>query len=222
MPGAILGTAVVVDRWPLVRLGLIGVLSQAGFEVVGQAAKVSEGLLQVRLRNADLVVFGSPLDEVNPASIRSARHHDSPPRIVVLVPPGAEVAGLFAAGADALLAASVGPEEMADALARIGRGERVVGPELGPGRGDQAPTIDLQAPPAPTPPDQPPAPLTAKELEVLAYLAQGNSYKQIARALYVSDATVKTHVQHIYGKLAVQNRFGALARAAQLGLLGAS
>ena len=62
-------------------------------------------------------------------------------------------------------------------------------------------------------------PLTAKELEVLALLAQGHSNKQIARALYVSDATVKTHLQHIYGKLDVQNRFGALSRANELGLL---
>ena len=56
-------------------------------------------------------------------------------------------------------------------------------------------------------------------MEVLALLAQGHSNKQIARALYVSDATVKTHLQHIYGKLDVQSRFGALSRAAELGLL---
>ena len=54
---------------------------------------------------------------------------------------------------------------------------------------------------------------------MLALLAQGHSNKQIARALYVSDATVKTHLQHIYVKLAVQSRFGALTRAGELGLL---
>ena len=62
-------------------------------------------------------------------------------------------------------------------------------------------------------------PLTAKELEVLGLLSQGHSNKQIARALYVTDATVKTHLQHIYVKLGVQNRFGALTRAGELGLL---
>ena len=138
MEGRALATAVVVDRFPLVRLGLVGVLAKSGIKSVGQAAKVSEGLLLVRLRGVDLVVFGSPLDELAPTAIRSAKHHEAPPKVVVLVPPpsvaGGDVSALFGAGADALLAASVEQDELADALARIARGERVVGPELGPDR----------------------------------------------------------------------------------------
>ena len=226
MRGGGLGTAVVVDRWPLVRLGLAGVLSKSGIEPVAEAAKASEGLLLVRLRGVDLVVFGSPLDGLTPAAIRSAKHDDAPPKVVVLVPPlsaaGAEVAALFAAGADALLVASVGPEELGDALARIGRGERVVGPEIGRAQagGGTATAGDRGSPPPAAPAgDDAAGSLTAKELEVLALLAQGHSNKQIARALYVSDATIKTHLQHIYGKLDVQSRFGALSRATELGLL---
>jgi DNA-binding NarL/FixJ family response regulator len=221
--GAGSATAIVVDRWPLVRLGLVGVLSAGGVDVVGQAAKASEGLLLVRLRGVDLVVFGSPIDGLSPAAIRSAKRDESPPKVVVLIPPanaqGGDVSTLFAAGADALLVASVGPEELADALSRITRGERVIGSELGPerGRGRRNPT--KRADPAEVPDDNGGGSLTAKELEVLALLAQGHSNKQIARALYVSDATVKTHLQHIYGKLDVQSRFGALSRANELGLL---
>lgn len=223
-------TAVVVDRWPLVRLGLVGVLSTGGVDVVGQASKVSEGLLLVRMRRVDLVVFGSPLDGLSAAAIRSAKHDDAPPKVLVLIPPananGTDVSTLFAAGADALLVASVGPEELADALVRLGRGERVIGTELGPGRergrrGRARGPRTIQAQglgDAGTDADGA-GTLTAKEQEVLALLAQGHSNKQIARALYVSDATVKTHLQHIYGKLEVQNRFGALSRAAELGLL---
>ena len=216
MSGGRPGTAVVVDRWPLVRLGLGGVLAAGGIVMVGQAAKVSEGLLLARVGGVDILVFGSPIDGLSPTAIRSARHTDHPPKVVVLVgPSGADgdVSTFFAAGADALLVASVGPEELADALARVNRGERVVGAGLGPGN-DPVPLT--AAPPAP---DDGGGPLTAKEREVLALLAQGHSNKQIARALYVSDATVKTHLQHIYGKLAVQNRFGALSRANELGLL---
>lgn len=217
MDGGSPGTAVVVDRWPLVRLGLVGVLAGGGVEVVGQAAKVSEGLLLVRLRGVDLVVFGSPLDGLSASAVRSAKHDDKPPKILVLIPPDAsassEVSSLFAAGADALLLASAGPEELADALDRVSRGERVVGPELGP-----SPARRASAEPPPAAEDGGGS-LTAKEMEVLALLAQGHSNKQIARALYVSDATIKTHLQHIYGKLDVQSRFGALSRAAELGLL---
>lgn len=217
MGGGGAATAIVVDRWPLVRLGLVGVLAASGVDVVGQAAKASEGLLLIRVRGVDLVIFGSPLDGMSPSAIRSVKHDEDPPKIVVLIPPakaaGAEVGTLFAAGADALLVASVGPEELADALMRVRRGERVVGPELGPSMTKR-----------PAPGEPPPKPdeagsLTAKEMEVLSLLAQGHSNKQIARALYVSDATVKTHLQHIYGKLDVQSRFGALSRATELGLL---
>lgn len=219
-------TAVVVDRWPLVRLGLVGVLSKAGIEVVGQAAKVSEGLLLVRLRSVDLVVFGSPLDGLGPAAVRSAKHGPSPPKVLVLVPSSPTstldiVGALFAAGSDALLLASVGAEELSDALARVGRGERVVGPELGRSwAAEPEPIVGLPSSDwtAKAVGDEG-GPLTAKELEVMGLLAQGHSNKQIARALYVSDATVKTHLQHIYSKLEVQSRFGALSRATEMGLL---
>jgi len=206
----------VVDRWPLVRLGLSGALARSGIEVVGEAAKVSEGLLLVRLRSAGLLIFGSPLDGLSPTAVRSARHDKTPPKVVVLVAPdagGVEISRLFAAGADALLRASVDSEELADALERIGRGERVVGAELGSDPGEAPAPLEEPAPSGEA------GPLTVKELEVLGLLSQGHSNKQIARALYVSDATVKTHLQHIYVKLAVQSRFGALTRAGELGLL---
>jgi len=223
----------VVDRWPLVRLGLVGVLVAGGIEVVGQAAKASEGLLLARLHGVDLVVFGSPVDGLSPTAIRGVKLGESPPRIMVLVSPSnatqSGVNELFAAGADALLVASAGPDELADALLRVGKGERVVGSELGPKRpagtrrrGPDTAPVAGRVPAAGRPPPDEDAVgrLTAKEREVLALLAQGHSNKQIARALYVSEATVKTHLQHMYGKLAVQNRFGALSRAAELGLLG--
>jgi len=205
------------------------VLTTGGLNVVGQVAKVSEGLLLARMRNVDLIVFGSPEGGLSPAAVRSVKRDSKPPKILVLVPPsdaaGPAVGALFLAGADALLSASVGPDELADALARVRKGERVVGPELGPDRLTSAgrgatPQFDVLTVPAPPPSeDDGLSSLTAKEREVLALLAQGHSNKQIARALYVSEATVKTHLQHIYGKLDVQNRFGALSRATELGLL---
>jgi len=229
----------VVDRWPLVRLGLAGVLAAGGVEVVGEAARVGEGLLLARLENVDLIVFGSPVDGLSLTAIRSTKRDDKPPKVMVLLPAtsatSADVSTLFAAGADALLAASVGPEELADALVRVGRGERVIGPDLGPDRAegtgpvrpdgavgiglDMAGSSVAAAGAGEGMSSAPAGSLTAKELEVLALLTQGHSNKQIARALYVSDATVKTHLQHIYGKLDVQSRFGALSRAAELGLL---
>jgi DNA-binding NarL/FixJ family response regulator len=208
--------AVVVDRWPLVRLGVAGVLRQEGWSVVAEAAKVGEGLLLQRVRGAGLLVFGSPADGLSASAIRAAKRDDAAPRIVVLISSGtgADVSTLFAAGVDGLVVASTGPAELADVFARVRRGERVVGPSLGPGlvRRDAEDGGG-------GPPEERGGPLTNKELEVLDLLAKGLSNKQIANALVVSDSTVKTHLQHIYAKLDVQGRHGALSRAVELGLL---
>jgi len=219
--GGVGATAIVVDRWPLVRLGLSGVLAKGGIAVVGESAKLGEGLLLVRLLSAGLLLIGSPLDGLSPAAVRSARHDARPPKVMVLVAPGTapgEVGDLFVAGVDALLVASVGPAELADALARVGRGQRVVGPELGLTGGPGGPPEAKEPEPDPGVRSEG-GTLTAKELEVLGLLCQGHSNKQIASALYVSEATVKTHLQHIYVKLEVRSRLGALTRAGELGLL---
>jgi DNA-binding NarL/FixJ family response regulator len=210
-------TAIVVDRWPMVRLGIGEVLGAFAVRVVGEATKASEGLLLARTHEADLVVFGGTADGIGPGAVRLAKADGVTASVIVLVDGPAsssDLAALLSAGADALLVASVDRTELVDALERVLRGERVVSPSLGPtlaaGRRDAGSR-------APEPGQR--GPLTAKEVEVLRLLAQGHSNKQIARALYVSDATVKTHLQHIYAKLDAPGRHVALTKAAELGLL---
>ncbi len=207
-------TSVVVDRWPLVRLGLRGVLSGAGVTVVAEAAKATEALLMIRAHGPSLVVVGSPIDGLSPGFVRTAKSEAIAPKILVLVAraTSVEVAALFAAGADGLVLASAPADELGTALRRIGSGERVVGAGLGSGIG--SPSLDSAVDA-----DEPTAGLTAKEREVLKLLAQGHSNKQIARALFIAEPTVKTHLAHVYTKLGVQSRHGALTRAAELGLL---
>lgn len=209
-------TAVVVDRWPMVRLGLTEVLGAGAVRVVGEAAKVTDGILAARTHDADLVVFGAGAEGLGPAAVRMAKAEGLSAMVIVLVggPVSTqELAALLGAGADALLTATVERDELGDAVERVRRGERVVAPSLGPSLAAAGPG---SGPPAG---DGGRGPLTGKELEVLRLLAQGHSNKQIARALFVSDATVKTHLQHIYSKLDAQGRHVALTRAAELGLL---
>lgn len=208
----------VVDRWPLVRLGIAGALQASGVVVVAESAKASEGLLLTRSTEADLLVLGSPGDGLNPATIRTVKRDADAPRVIALVASatGAELRALFTAGADALLVASTSAADLGDAVIRLMLGERVVGANLGlaftGGTGDAETGSGLGRSASGL--------LTGKESEVLALLAQGHSNKQIARALYVSEATVKTHLAHIYAKLEVQSRHHALSRAVELGLLG--
>lgn len=205
----------VVDQWALVRLGITAVLQSAGVEVVGEEASGRDGLLRARTLAPDLVVLGAMSDLTLVDAVGQARKLPGRPRVLLLVsalaPP--EVRELMALSPEGVLVRSAGADELRDAITRIDAGERVVAPAL------VSVVMDaLQASGGEVDADG--GPLTAKELEVLARLAEGRSNQEIAAALFVTAATVKTHLSHIYAKLGVANRREALSRALALGLLG--
>jgi len=76
-----------------------------------------------------------------------------------------------------------------------------------------------EAPEVPVEPEAPVEPLSEREIEVLALLAEGLSNREIAGRLYLSPNTVRVHTHHIYGKLGVGNRTQAAAKGRALGLL---
>jgi two-component system, NarL family, nitrate/nitrite response regulator NarL len=206
--------AVVMDDWPLLRLGVQAVLESLGVRVE-QAEVARDGLRALTRTAADLAVVGTMSDLTQGEVIHRAKHASRPPIVVALVAQASrtEIGRLLGAGADALLERSVGPEQLSAALHRLAAGERVLAPSLVPalvgavdgdggarvGGGDGL--------------------LTGKEREVLARLAEGRSNQAIAAALHVTPATVKTHLAHIYEKLGAGDRHEAIARAVALGLL---
>jgi DNA-binding NarL/FixJ family response regulator len=203
--------AVVVDQWALVRLGITAVLESAGIDVVAEEASGRDGLLRARTLEPGLLVLGAMSDLSMAEAVGQARQLPVRPKVLVLVSAlePADVSELMALGPEGVLVRSAGAEELRDALGRMAKGERVVAPAL-----VGAVMDGLQAGAADA------GPLTTKELEVLARLAEGRSNSQIAEALFVTPATVKTHLSHIYAKLGVANRQEALSRAVALGLLG--
>lgn len=218
-------TAVAVDEWPLVRLGISQALRAIDITVVAQVALGDEGVRAVASTGAGYLLLGNHRDLSLAESARRAKVLASPPKVLVLVDHIGrdDLLALRAVGIDALLPRSVGAAELAAAVRRVAQGERVVAPALlsllvgalGPtpegGRG----AADVGRP-------QPgwAESLTRKELEVLARLAEGRSNREIAAALFVTQATVKSHLAHIYVKLGVAGRQAAMARAVALGLLG--
>ena len=209
-------TAVVADDWPLVRLGIVQALRTAGLRVVAESQSAEDALRGAAAEGATYLLVGTVRDAGLADVARRALATDPPPDLIVRVDSIGrdELAAVVAAGASAVLSRSLRPVELVDALERVDRGERVVAPAflsllvgaLEPGQGGA--TTDDGAPP-----------LTRKEVEVLARLAQGRTNREIADALFITPATVKSHLAHIYAKLGVTGRQEAVARAVALGLL---
>ena len=212
-----LRTAIVVDSWELFRLGVEQVLSSFDVRVVSSTNRGRESLATVRSEHVDLYIVGRASDLKQLEALREVKKVKKALKALVFVDQveSADVARLLSLGVDALLLRTAGGEELSDALERLYEDERVIAPALasgmlgrvGPPSAGESKTTDSTG-------------LSPKELEVLAVLAEGATYKEIAEALIVTQATVKTHLVHIYAKLGAKNREQAVARALSLGLLG--
>jgi len=228
--------AVIVDHWPLLRLGLSRVLAGQDVRVVGESDDAGEGVRLAEEQRAQLLILGelrelrglTAVEAIRLAKAAGAagatRGADAAGaaraggRLRILVIVGNvtpdELSELLAAGADGLMGRMAGPADVAGAIDQLLAGKRFVAPALLPallGRvGPSQPEANGS---------RPEASLTDKEREVLACLATGGTNIEIARTLYITPATVKTHVAHIYAKLGVRNRNAAVSRALELGLL---
>ena len=212
----------VVDDWPLVRLGITQALRGLDMRVVAETGKAEEGLRLALAHAPSLLLLGGYRDVSTGEAARRAAALPSRPKVLVLLDQVTrdQITSFLALGVHALLVRSATPADLAGAVARVRDGERVVAPALvsllvgamgraGDARdpaGGALPSVD--------------GPLTRRELEVLVRLAEGRSNREIADALFVTSATVKTHLAHIYAKLGVTGRQEAMARAVALGLLG--
>jgi two-component system nitrate/nitrite response regulator NarL len=136
--------------------------------------------------------------------LRSVVREKLPSRVLMLSAEasGSHVSEAIAMGASGYLAKTADADAIGDAVTAVARGQIVLGEAVS----DQ----DEQ---------QPGPPLTARELEILALAADGRTGPQIGRELYVSPATVKTHLKNIYEKLGVTDRAAAVAEGIRRGLL---
>ncbi|EMF53733.1 respose regulatory protein [Streptomyces bottropensis ATCC 25435] len=207
------------DDHAVVRAGLRALLSVAdGIEVVGEAGTGEEALALASRLRPDVVLMdlqlGDGMDGVTATrrlTARPAEDAEAPaapvPRVLVLTmfDTDADISRAIEAGATGYLLKAERPDELFAAIRDAATGRTAL----------SAPVADrLMAQlrsPRPT--------LSEREHEILGQLARGLGNREIARALFISEATVKTHLGRIYAKLGVETRAGAVAVAKERRLL---
>jgi len=203
----------VADDHPIVRAGIVGLLSAAAdIDVVGEAV---DGLDAVRLAaevQPDLVLMDLRMPTLDGAEA-TARIISARPAAKVLVLTTYEtdehILGAIEAGASGYLLKAAPEAEILAGVRSVVAGETVLAPSIAAKLVSRVRQDATSAAPS----------LSPRELEVLRLVAEGRSNPEIARKLFIGEATVKTHLLHVFEKLEVNDRTRAVTRAMELGLL---
>ena len=214
----------IVDDHPVVRVGLQAHIETAedaaGIDVVASIADPDEAVVQVRElqgteQEIDVVLMDLRFGE-GPGGTELAGGVRAPqairaipdgPQVLVVTnySTDQDVVGAVSAGAVGYLLKDAPPSEVLDGIRRAARGESVMAPEImGKLMGQMT---------------NPTEALTPRELEVLALVGEGKSNRDIARQLVLTEATVKSHLSHVFRKLGANNRTSAVAVARQRGVI---
>jgi DNA-binding NarL/FixJ family response regulator len=200
----------IVDDHPVVRDGLRGMLAgDPELEVVGEASDGSEALALVESLKPDVVLMDLRMPGLGgAAAIKALAEQGAEARVLVLTTydSDSDVTPALEAGATGYLLKDAPREQLVAAIRAASRGEAVLAPSVATRLVSQlrAPAQDA---------------LSGRELEVLGLIAQGETNRGAAARLFISEATVKTHLLHIYEKLGVNDRAAAVAAAYERGLL---
>jgi DNA-binding NarL/FixJ family response regulator len=213
---------VLVDDQELVRTGFRMVLdAQPDMTVVGEAADGLAAVEFARAHSADVMVMDARMPRMDGvAATRQIRQAGDRPRVLMLTTFDLDEYAFAAlkAGASGFLLKDVPPEELLFAIRAVHSGDAVVAPSTTRRLLDRfAPMLPAADPQAASELEE----LTERERQVLVLVAQGLSNAELARRLFVSEATVKTHVGRILAKLGLRDRVQAVVYAYENGLVRA-
>jgi DNA-binding NarL/FixJ family response regulator len=209
----------IADDQALVRGGLRMILdAQPDLEVVGEAVDGRDALRQARELSPDLVLMDVRMPELDGLeTTRRLLDRDPSPKVVMLTTFDLDdyVYEAIRAGASGFLLKSAPPQQLIDGIRTVMAGDALLAPEIT----RRLLNRFVARPPHPT--GIPPAfaDLSGRELEVLRLIADGHSNAEIAATLFLSEATIKTHVTHILTKLRLRDRVQAVALAYRTGLM---
>lgn len=203
----------LVDDHPVVRAGIRGMLSGIdGFEVIGEAANGKEALSRADRFRPDVILMDLRMPEMDGVeAIKTLRGDRSHAQVLVLTTydTDAEILHAIEAGATGYILKDAPPDEIARAIRATAQGQSWLSPAVASRLMHQvrAPASSI---------------LSAREREVIQHVARGKNNKEIAATLFVSEATIKSHLIHIFRKLDVTDRTSAVTAALERGYIDLS
>jgi DNA-binding NarL/FixJ family response regulator len=197
----------VVEDHQIVRQGLVALLNVVdGVEVVGQAADGEEAVREFETRHPDVTLIDLRLPKMGGVEViqRVRANHSNARFIVLTTYDGDEdIYRALQAGARAYLLKGMTVEVLVSTIRSVHAGKSIIPPAIAQKLAERMATEQL----------------TQREQEVLVQIVRGKSNKEIGSALDISEATVKTHINNLLGKLGVEDRTQAATAAIQRGLV---
>lgn len=213
----------LVDDQGMFREGLRMLLSlQSDFEIVGEAGDGASAVELARNEKPDVVLMDLRMPGVGGVeATRRIKAALPEVRVIVLTTfeEDEEVFAALRAGAAGYLLKASPSEKLCEAIRLVARGESMLEPSVTAKLVAEFARIAGRAPAAPAKAMELIEPLSAREREVLQFLAQGFSNKEIGQSLNIAEGTVKNHMSQVLGKLGVLDRTQAALKARELGLL---
>jgi DNA-binding NarL/FixJ family response regulator len=213
----------IVDDHPLFRQGVrLALETEPDFEVAGEAADGKDALQMARDQAPDLILLDVNIPVIDGLEVARLLKLHLPSTGVVILTAYDDEDQLFHAirvGAAAYFPKDVSPEKLVTALRRVAQGEYIINDNLLSRPMVASRVLKQFSELAAATKDVEPffAPLSPREMQILDYISQGNSNKEIARTLRISDQTVKNHITSILRKLNVNDRTEAVVYAMRRG-----
>lgn len=217
---------IIIDQQPLFREGIRATLERMdGCEIVGESTDADDVLELARLHNPDVALIDANLTTADPLEIARQARQFAPRMAVIMLTTQEDEERLFQSikvGAAGYYTRDITPEALAEAVRKVSNGEYLIQndgftrPQISNRVYKSFRELEVEEEQIEETKDQY-SPLSSREVEILDYIARGNSNKEIAKSLKISDQTVKNHITSILKKLSVNDRTAAVVYALRHG-----